>query len=98
MSSQAKPALRADWLSKTLAGLLLGLVLALGLSGLLSQLLQPMPLPIRGQLVMWVVAPVWMGACGGVYFFTSGLRAWLGLATASLVVYGLWYALRLWAN
>lgn len=89
MSGTATQRIRPDWLSKTLAGTLLGLALAFGVSALLSQLLQPMPLPTRGQLVMWAVAPVWLGVCGGVYFFASGLRAWLWLGAANLLTYGL---------
>lgn len=93
--SPGKPRpVRTDWISKTLAGVLLGLALALGASGVLSQLLVPMPLPTRGQLVMWSVAPIWLGICSGVYFFTSGLRAWLWLGAATLLTHAAWYALR----
>lgn len=99
MSAPTKTAtkrpIRPDWISKTLAGVLLGGLLAFGASGVLSQLLQPMPLPTLGQLVMWSVAPVWLGICSGVYFFTSGLRAWLWLGAATLLTYTAWYALRL---
>lgn len=94
-AGRAKPqALRPDWIAKTLAGVLLGLTLAFGLSGLLSLALQPMALPARGQLVMWSVAPVWLGVCSGVYFFTSGLRAWLWLGAANLLTFGALWALR----
>lgn len=93
-----KPPIRTDWLSKTLAGVLLGLLLAFGASGLLSLLLLPLALPTRGQLVMWSVAPVWLLVCSSVYFFRSGLRAWLGLGAATLLVYALWYALRQFAS
>ncbi len=81
---------RRDWVSKTLAGALLGLALAFAFSGLLSQALQPMALPTRGQLVMWSVAPVWLGVWGGVYFFSSGLRAWLWLGAATLLTWAVW--------
>lgn len=86
--------IRRDWVSKTLAGVLLGGLLALGASGLLSLWLQPMPLPTRGQLVMWSVAPIWLGICSGVYFFTSGLRAWLWLGATTLLIHAAWFALR----
>jgi hypothetical protein len=90
-----KRPVHADWVSKTLAGVLLGLALALAASAWLSQLLLPMPLPTRGQLVMWSVAPVWLGVCSGVYFFSTGVRAWLWLGAANLLAYGLlfvWHA------
>jgi hypothetical protein len=92
--TRAKRPIRPDWLSKTLAGLVLGGVLAFGASGVLDQLLQPMALPTRGQLVMWSVAPVWLGVCSGVYCFASGLRAWLVLGGAALLTHTAWYLLR----
>lgn len=86
-----KPApIRRDWISKTLAGLLLGLALAFNCSGLLAVLLPEMPLPVSGQLVMWLVPPVWLMALSLVYFFSSGLRAWLWLGTANAMLLGLW--------
>lgn len=90
-SAPVKPApIQRDWISKTLAGLLLGLGLALGSSGLLAALLPAMPLPVSGQLVMWLVPPVWLLALSLVYFFSSGLRAWLWLGAANALVLGLW--------
>ncbi len=87
----ARPApIARDWISKTLAGLLLGLALALGSSGLLAALLPPMPLPVSGQLVMWLVPPVWLTVLSLVYFFASGLRAWLWLGLANALVFGAW--------
>ncbi len=97
MSAASRQPIRPDWIAKTLAGVLLGLALAFGLSGLLSLLLEPMPLPSRGQLVMWSVAPVWLLVCGGVYLFRSGRRAWLGLGVANLLIHGLLAAWRLGA-
>lgn len=87
---------RTDWVSKTLAGLLLGLALGLCMSGVLSQLLRSTPLPVRGQLVMWSVAPVWLATWSGVYFFASGLRAWAWLGSATAITYGCWQVLRSW--
>lgn len=90
-----KPApIRRDWVSKTLAGGLLGLALGFGVSGLFNHLNPGMPLPIRGQLAMWMVAPVWLGIFSSVYFFASGARAWLWLGAANLLTYGALFALR----
>ena len=92
---RGKPApIRPDWLSKTLAGLLLGLCLACACSGLLMVPLADMPLPVSGQLAMWLVPPVWLGVLSGVYFFSSGLRAWAWLGGASLLLLGAWWLAR----
>ena len=89
-----KPAIRTDWLSKTLAGLLLGLSLALTASALLMTQLRSLPLSVSGQLAMWLVPPVWLGVLSGVYFFHSGLRAWAWLLGANALALGLWWLLR----
>lgn len=85
----AKPApIRRDWVSKTLAGALLGFALALGCSALLAALTRDIPLATRSQLAMWLVPPVWLGVLGTVYFFGSGLRAWIWLGGACALLYG----------
>lgn len=76
--------IRRDWISKSLAGLILGLALGMALSALYNAIDGSRALPIRGQLAMWIVAPVWLSVQGGVYFFTSGKRAWLWLGGATL--------------
>ncbi len=78
-----------DWVSKTLAGLVLGFTLAIGCAGLFSWLASAIPLSSRGQLAMWITAPVWMGVLSGVYFFRSGWRAWAWLAGANLLVFAI---------
>lgn len=93
-AANAKPAIRTDWVSKTLAGLLLGLSLALIASGLLMTQLGGIPLAVGGQLAMWLVPPLWLGVLSLVYFFDSGLRAWAWLLAANLLALGLWWLLR----
>ncbi|MFT3719671.1 hypothetical protein [Pseudorhodoferax sp.] len=85
---------RPDWVSKTLAGLLLGFSLSLVAAGLLMTQLPGMPLPVSGQLAMWLVPPVWLGVLSGVYFFSSGLRAWAWLLGANVVALGVWWLVR----
>ncbi|MFT3665966.1 hypothetical protein [Piscinibacter sp.] len=83
--------IRTDWVSKTLAGLLLGFSLAIVVAGALMALLRGTPLPVSGQLAMWLVPPVWLGVLSGVYFFSSGLRAWAWLLGANALALGLWW-------
>ena len=86
---------RRDWVSKTLAGLLMGGVLSLGASGFLVLALGSLPLPVRGQLAMWLVPPLWLGVLCSVYFFASGPRAWLWLGGASVLMIATNLGLRL---
>ncbi len=96
MRTTTKPAAIApDWLSKALAGTLLGFMLAVGCSGVFAWLASGVPLATRGQLAMWMIAPVWMGVLSGVFFFRSGRRAWAWLAGANLLVFGVQALLRL---
>jgi hypothetical protein len=95
MNTAKSNAIAPDWLSKTLAGTLLGFTLAIGCAGLFNWLAADMPLSIRGQLAMWLTAPVWMGVLSGVYFFRSGKRAWVWLGGANLLVFGFLLATRL---
>lgn len=93
--SAAKPrVVSPDWLSKTMAGTLLGFTLAIGCAGLFNWLAADMPITVRGQLAMWLTAPVWMGVLSGVYFFRCGKRAWAWLGGANLLVFGLLLATR----
>lgn len=94
MNTDKRTPIRRDWIAKTLAGALLGLTLALIASGLFSVMAAELPLPIRGQLMMWMVAPLWLGIWSGVYFFASGLRACLWLGAATLVCGATLLALR----
>jgi hypothetical protein len=87
--------IRHDWMSKSLAGVLLGFALALALAGLFAHL-GPEGLEGRNkyQLVMWLVAPIWLGVVSFVFLFRSGLRAWLWLGGAALLAHGGLHACR----
>ncbi|MBN9460901.1 MAG: hypothetical protein J0H00_06710 [Burkholderiales bacterium] len=94
--TNARPApIRRDWLAKTLAGTLLGFTLALGCSGLFVLLNPDMATPVKAQLAMWMVAPIWLGTLGGVFLFGSGRRAWLWLGGANLLIFGVLAAARM---
>jgi len=94
MSEQKSPPIQRDWLSKTLAGLLLGGVLALVFSSLFAQLNGDLPFSARRQLANWMVPPIWLGVLGTVYFFSSGLRAWLWLGGSAALLTAASYLLR----
>lgn len=76
--------IQRDWVSKTLAGTLLGLTLAFTCSAVFAHLAAGLAPPIRAQLAMWMVLPVWLPVLSGVYLFESGKRAWMWLCLANL--------------
>lgn len=86
-----RPLSSRDWFGKTMAGLVLGFFLALGLAGLLRVLVNG-GLPFfsaRGQLSMWLMAPVWGLVLSFCFLFRSSLRAWGWLFLANLPIWGL---------
>ncbi|WP_137009978.1 hypothetical protein [Aquitalea aquatilis] len=83
--------IRKHWLAKTLTGQVLGLALGFACGGLLLRLLDEVPLPVRAQLAMWLVAPVWLGVAGGVYLFRNAWRALVCLGGANALAW-LWLA------
>lgn len=84
MSATAKP-MRNDWWSKSLAGVLLGLGLGLLAGNLVALMGASLPPPLRAQLAMWVVCPVWLGVMAFVYLFRSGVRAWAWLSGTLII-------------
>jgi hypothetical protein len=87
--------IQRDWASKTLAGGLLGLSLALGCSALFAGLARGLALPVRAQLAMWMVVPIWFCVLSSSYLFENGKRAWLWLGAANIVVVGFVAAARM---
>lgn len=85
--SQAR--IRPDWLAKSLAGICAGFPLAMGCSGLLLIALGGLPPNICVQFAMWLVVPVWLGVLASCFAARSGLRAWLWLIAANILVFGL---------
>ncbi|MEN3112056.1 hypothetical protein ACFONG_19120 [Uliginosibacterium paludis] len=95
----AKPGprpIQRDWVSRTLGGTLLGFTMAIGCSGLLTVVLAAadVALGTRAQLAMWLVPPVWLSVLGACFMFASGLRTWLWLGLANLVVFGAYFIAR----
>lgn len=80
-----------DWFGKASAGLLLGFVIALGASGLfkLAANVGDTFFSTKGQLSMWLIAPVWAGVLSFCFLSTSTRRAWGWLALAAGLIWGL---------
>lgn len=84
-----------DWLGKSSAGLILGFLLALGAGGLFKVLggVGDTFFSTKGQLAMWLMAPVWAGVLSFCFMFRSSARAWGWLGLANLVLWGALYML-----
>lgn len=84
--------IRPDWLRKSLAGSVLGFTLAIALAGLFA-VSSPGGLEARNkyQLVMWLVAPIWLCVASLVFLFRSGLFAFLLLGGANVLAFGALY-------
>ncbi len=88
------PAIRRDWLSKSIAGVVLGFALGIAASALYVRFGPAVPLGANAQLAMWMVPPVWFTVLGFVFLFGSGRRAWLWLGGANLLLFGVLAAAR----
>ncbi|MCB2073780.1 MAG: hypothetical protein H6917_16465 [Novosphingobium sp.] len=86
-----RPLSSRDWFGKASAGLVLGFLLALGAAGLFKILagVGETFFSTKGQLAMWMMAPVWALAVSLCFLFRSGLRAWGWLALANLALWSL---------
>lgn len=88
----AAAVLRSSWLHKSLAGTVLGFVLAVGVAGLFA-VAAPAG-PSKFQMVMWLVAPLWMGILCAVFLFRDAWRAWAWLGGAGAAVHALLFLVR----
>ncbi len=86
--------LHNDWLSKTVAGLILGFTAALGLSGVFLLIVSEMNRSASAQLVMWLLSPMWLTLLSTVYLFRNGLWAWSWLALLNVMVYALFFLIK----
>lgn len=90
--------IRADWWSKTSAGVILGLGLSISLIGLFIYLAPDGIDATNGRhtLMRWLMPPIWIGVLGFCFLFRSGLSAWLWLGAANLFAFAALFACRFW--
>ena len=89
--------IQPHWLSKTLAGVICGLLLAYGMVALFAWFGPGgIDAPIKVQMNMWLIVPVWLVVLSTVYLFRTGLQAWLYLLAANAATYAFFFLFR-WA-
>ena len=78
-----------DWFGKASAGLVLGFLLALAAGGLFKMLVGVGDafFSTKGQIAMWLMSPVWALTLSFCFLFRTGLRAWVGLAIANVILW-----------
>lgn len=88
-----KNPIQPHWWLKTFAGAVLGFTLAFALSGIFAWIGPGgISAPHKVQLVMWLIAPLWLLLFCASYFFRTGLQAFLCLLLGNLVAYLLLFA------
>ncbi|AFJ01367.1 hypothetical protein Q7C_186 [Methylophaga frappieri] len=90
MKAKTEP-MRNDWLSKTLAGLILGFFIALATTGLIYLLPLKIRISAEAQLIMWLLPPIWLTILSTCFLFRSGLRAWLWLTGANIILFAIYF-------
>ncbi len=77
----------ATWMGLSAVGIVLGFAMALFLSGIFAWLTPEAPdAPVKIQLVMWLIAPLWLSIWSAVYVFESVPKALKLYLPASLVL------------
>lgn len=79
-----------NWFGKACAGTILGFTLSLGLCGVFA-CFGPGSVSFfsaQGQITMWLMAPLWAGVLSFCFLFRTGLRAWLWLGGANIIIWG----------
>lgn len=80
--------IQPDWWTKTLSGALLGWTLAIALSGVFAWLTPGgIAATEKTQLVMWMIAPLWMAAFALVYLAPTGRQGVVWLLGANILAY-----------
>ena len=85
------------WFGKVSAALILGFTASLALTclyTLLSGVKDPF-FDARGQIAMWMIAPLWSGFLSFCFLFRTGARAWGWLFLANIILWGAYGAARI---
>jgi hypothetical protein len=90
---------RTDFLSKTMAGIVLGLSLSMALTAVFAWITPGGPAAVnKFQFVMWLITPLWIGVFGLVYLFRDGRQSWLWLGGLNLLSYAAYFLIRYTAS
>ncbi|SFD41448.1 hypothetical protein [Pseudoalteromonas denitrificans] len=87
--------IQPDWWSKSIAGIFLGLLLSVGLVGIFAWSGPGgIAAPVKVQFNMWLISPIWLLILSFTYMFKTGLRAFICLSSANIVIYLILFAVR----
>lgn len=85
------PFTNRQWLAKLVAGIVPGIMFSFGCMAVVGVLCGTTgePRTASAQFLMWLAVLVWLGVMGSCFLFRSGLRAWVVLGGAAMLVWGL---------
>lgn len=85
------PLTNRQWLVKLVAGIVPGIMFSFGCMAVVGVLCRTTgePRTASAQFLMWLAVLVWLGVMGSCFLFRSGLRAWVVLGGAAMLVWGL---------
>lgn len=87
--------IQPHWWLKTFAGLTLGLTLSFALIGMFAWYGPGgIDAPVKVQFNMWMISPIWLIILTFSYLFKTGLKAFIYLGSANIMLYSLYFLLR----
>ncbi|MDN7355485.1 hypothetical protein [Acetobacter senegalensis] len=94
--SKPEPLSSRNWFPKVSAAVVAGGLLTFGIMGVVGLLCHSdaSPRTLSAQFLLWLVALVWCVLLSVCFLFRSGRQAWVVLAGANVLVWGLFFAIR----
>lgn len=81
-----------QWATKLMAGLVPGALFSFGCMAVVGRLCHTTgdARTVCAQFLMWMAVVVWLALLGSCFLFRSGVRAWVVMGGAALLVWGMY--------
>jgi hypothetical protein len=86
-----RPLTNRQWPAKLVAAIVPGIIFSFGCMAVVGLLCHTTgeTRTVSSQFLMWLAVLVWLGVMGSCFLFRSGLRAWIVLGGAAILVWAL---------